>query len=51
VRHRALGERLQSLADHPVEALAMGMAGRQVVLEFFQLKQVVQRCPDAYASL
>ena len=47
---RALGDRLRWLADHRVEAAAMGEAGRRVVLERFQWKQVVRRCLDAYGS-
>jgi glycosyltransferase involved in cell wall biosynthesis len=47
----ALAERLQWLAAHPVDALAMGAAGRRAVLERFQWSQVVQRCLDAYAGL
>lgn len=48
--HRALGGRLQWVADHPAEAAAMGAAGRRTVLERFQWSQVVQRCLDAYSS-
>jgi glycosyltransferase involved in cell wall biosynthesis len=47
----ALADRLQWLAAHPVDALAMGAAGRRAVLERFQWSQVVQRCLDAYAGL
>jgi glycosyltransferase involved in cell wall biosynthesis len=47
----ALADRLSWLAAHPLEADAMGQAGRQVVLERFQWNQVVGRCLDAYRSL
>jgi glycosyltransferase involved in cell wall biosynthesis len=43
-----LGARLRWLADHPVEASAMGTAGRERVLEHFQWPAVVDRCLDAY---
>jgi glycosyltransferase involved in cell wall biosynthesis len=46
----ALGERLQWLAAHPAEAMAMGAAGRRTVLTRFQWPQVVQRCLDAYEA-
>jgi alpha-maltose-1-phosphate synthase len=49
--HRALGDRLQWLADHPAEAAALGAAGRRAVLERFQWKQIVQRCLDAYSAI
>ena len=48
--HQALADRLQWLVDHPMEAAAMGAAGRRVVLDRFQWTQVVRRCLDAYAS-
>jgi glycosyltransferase involved in cell wall biosynthesis len=47
----ALRDRLCWLAAHPVEASAMGAAGRQRVIERFQWSQVVERCLDAYRSL
>jgi glycosyltransferase involved in cell wall biosynthesis len=47
---RALGDRLQWVADHPADAAVMGAAGRRTVLERFQWSQVVQRCLDAYSS-
>jgi glycosyltransferase involved in cell wall biosynthesis len=47
---RALGERLEWFAAHPVDAGEMGAAGRRTVLERFQWSQVVQRCLDAYAT-
>jgi alpha-maltose-1-phosphate synthase len=48
--HAALRDRLQWLATYPLEAAAMGAAGRQRMLDQFQWKRVVQRCLDAYAS-
>jgi glycosyltransferase involved in cell wall biosynthesis len=47
---RGLRERLEWFAAHPVEAAAMGAAGRRVMLERFQWSQVVQRCLEAYAT-
>ena len=47
---RTLSERLLWFRDHPAEACAMGRAGRQVVLERFQWRHVVERCLDAYSS-
>jgi glycosyltransferase involved in cell wall biosynthesis len=47
----ALADRLRWLASHPLEAAAMGEAGRHVVLERFQWNQVVDRCLTAYQSL
>jgi glycosyltransferase involved in cell wall biosynthesis len=44
----AIGERLQWLADHPVEAAELGAAGRRRVLDRFQWTHVVGRCLDAY---
>ncbi len=49
--HRAMNERLQWLAAHPVEAAAMGAAGREMVVTRFQWSQVVRRCLDAYAAV
>ena len=46
----ALGSRLEWLAEHPVEASAMGAAGRERVLARFQWPVVVERCLDAYRS-
>ncbi len=45
----ALGGRLSWLRDHPVEARAMGRAGRARVLARFTWPRTVQRCLDAYA--
>ena len=47
----ALGSRLEWLAEHPVEASAMGAAGRERVLARFQWPGVVERCLDAYRSV
>jgi glycosyltransferase involved in cell wall biosynthesis len=47
---RAMRDRLQWLAEHPVDAAEMGAAGRRTVLERFQWTQVVKRCLEAYAS-
>jgi glycosyltransferase involved in cell wall biosynthesis len=44
----ALGERLCWLRDHPLEAAAMGAAGRRRVLEHFTWPAVVERCLEAY---
>jgi glycosyltransferase involved in cell wall biosynthesis len=46
----ALAGRLRWLAQHPVEAAALGAEGREIVLRRFQWPQVVERCLDAYAS-
>jgi glycosyltransferase involved in cell wall biosynthesis len=46
----ALRLRLEWLAAHPLEAAAMGAAGRARVLARFQWPDVVQRCLDAYRS-
>ncbi len=48
--YRAMHERLEWLAAHPAEALAMGAAGRATVVARFQWSQVVRRCLDAYAA-
>jgi glycosyltransferase involved in cell wall biosynthesis len=48
--HRALGDRLRWLSEHPAEAAALGAAGRRVALARFQWRQVVRRCLDAYAA-
>ncbi len=48
--HRAMSERLVWLASHPVEAAAMGAAGRDTVVARFQWNQVVRLCLDAYAA-
>jgi glycosyltransferase involved in cell wall biosynthesis len=45
-----LGLRIRWLAQHPVEAAAIGRAGRRRVLEHFTWPQVVRRCLDAYES-
>jgi glycosyltransferase involved in cell wall biosynthesis len=45
-----LGERIAWLAEHPVEARAMGEAGRRRVLALFTWDRVVARCLDAYAA-
>jgi glycosyltransferase involved in cell wall biosynthesis len=45
-----LRSRLEWLAAHPVEASAMGAAGRDRVLARFQWPDVVERCLDAYRS-
>ncbi len=47
----ALREKLIWLRDHPQEALKMGEAGRQRVLERFTWPAVVQRCLAAYREL
>ena len=47
---RELRSRLEWLAAHPVEAAAMGAAGRARVLARFQWPDVVERCLDAYRS-
>jgi glycosyltransferase involved in cell wall biosynthesis len=46
----ALRSRLEWLAAHPVEASAMGAAGRERVLARFQWPDVVDRCLDAYRT-
>jgi glycosyltransferase involved in cell wall biosynthesis len=45
-----LRSRLEWLAAHPVEAAAMGAAGRERVLARFQWADVVERCLDAYRT-
>ena len=45
-----LRARLVWLAAHPLEAVAMGAAGRKAVLARFQWPQVVERCLEAYAQ-
>jgi len=47
----ALAERISWLRDNPVEAAAMGGAGRQRVLEKFTWPPVVKRCLEIYASV
>ena len=47
----ALRQSIQWLAEHPVEAAAMGRAGRRRVAEKFTWPQVVKRCFDAYESV
>ncbi len=42
--------RLEWLAAHPVDASAMGAAGRERVLARFQWPDVVERCLDAYRA-
>ena len=46
----ALRSRLEWLAAHPIEASAMGAAGRERVLARFRWPDVVERCLDAYQS-
>jgi glycosyltransferase involved in cell wall biosynthesis len=46
----ALRTRLEWLAAHPLEASAMGAAGRQRVLAHFQWPDVVERCLEAYRT-
>lgn len=46
----ALGERLAWLQAHPTDALTMGAAGRQRVLDRFTWTGVVDRCLDAYRA-
>ena len=46
----ALRSRLEWLATHPVDASAMGAAGRERVLARFQWPDVVERCLDAYRT-
>jgi glycosyltransferase involved in cell wall biosynthesis len=48
--HAALRARLEWLAAHPVDADAMGAAGRSRVLAHFQWRDVVERCLDAYRT-
>jgi glycosyltransferase involved in cell wall biosynthesis len=48
--HAALRSRLEWLAAHPVEADAMGAAGRARVLAHFRWADVVDRCLDAYRT-
>jgi glycosyltransferase involved in cell wall biosynthesis len=48
--HAALRSRLEWLASHPVDAAAMGAAGRARVLARFQWSDVVERCLDAYRT-
>jgi glycosyltransferase involved in cell wall biosynthesis len=45
----ALGERIEWLIDHPVEARRMGAAGRERVRHRFSWDAVVGRCLAAYA--
>ena len=46
----SLGDRLAWFRGHPVEAAAMGQAGRHRVLEHFTWTNTVNRCLDAYSS-
>jgi len=46
----AIAERIRWLREHPTEAVAMGAAGRQRVLEKFTWPQVVRRCLEIYAN-
>jgi glycosyltransferase involved in cell wall biosynthesis len=46
----SLGARLDWLRSHPVEAAAMGQAGRRRVIERFTWGSVVERCLVAYSS-
>ena len=45
-----LGDRIRWLREHPAEAVAMGMAGRQRVLDKFTWPKVVRRCLEIYAG-
>ena len=49
--HAALRSRLEWLAGNPVEAAAMGAAGRERVLNRFQWPDVVERCLDVYENV
>jgi len=44
----ALGQKIEWLFNHPIEAAGMGRAGRRRVLEKFTWPQVVQRCLEIY---
>jgi glycosyltransferase involved in cell wall biosynthesis len=46
----ALGQKLTWLAEHPVEARAMGEAARARVLEMFTWPAVVRRCLEIYRA-
>lgn len=48
--HAALRSRIEWLAAHPIDADAMGAAGRARVLARFQWPDVVDRCLDAYRT-
>ena len=43
-----LRERLEWLLEHPIDAAAMGAAGRRRVMEHFTWSTVVERCLEAY---
>ncbi len=45
---RALRDRIRWILDHPAEARAMGLRGRQLVLQNFTWRIVSDRCLDAY---
>jgi|RhiMethySRZTD1v2_1073278.scaffolds.fasta_scaffold00202_38 alpha-maltose-1-phosphate synthase len=46
----SLGDRLAWFRAHPVEAAAMGLAGRRRVLAHFTWANTVNRCLDAYGA-
>jgi glycosyltransferase involved in cell wall biosynthesis len=46
----AIGAAIAWLREHPVAAKAMGVAGRQRVLDRFTWSSVVARCLDAYSG-
>jgi len=46
----ALADRIGWLREHPAEAAAMGVAGRQRVIDKFTWRQVVRRCLEIYAG-
>lgn len=46
----AIAARIGWLREHPTEAAAMGVAGRQRVLEKFAWPHVVRRCLEIYAN-
>lgn len=47
---RSLGQKLCWLRDHPEQALAMGRAGRQLVMKKFVWPKVVERCLQIYKN-
>jgi glycosyltransferase involved in cell wall biosynthesis len=47
----ALVDRLQWLKDHPKEAQAMGMAGRQRLLKEYSMEKLVEKTLSVYAEL
>jgi glycosyltransferase involved in cell wall biosynthesis len=46
----ALGQRLRWLREHPAEAIEMGFAARQRVLDKFTWPGVVRRCLEIYST-